>query len=93
MLYTIGRTELYEKTFEESTDQHPPTKIGLNTEANVNENYRGGVVWKTEEEARQAAQEQDEDYSVYGVLAEWDVDVRKTGSKNRLLHDSELIKL
>ncbi len=93
MIYTIGRTELYEKTFQESTDQDPPTKIGLKTEADVNENYEGGVVWKTKDEALRVAHEQNKDYSVYGVIADWNTDVRKIEGKNRLLHDSELVKL
>lgn len=93
MIYTIGRTELYEMTFQESTDQDPPTKIGLKTEADVNEDYRGGVVWKTKEEALRAAKEQDKDYSVYGVTAEWDADVKEIEGKNRLLYDSELVKI
>jgi len=93
MVYTIGRTELYEITFEESTDQNPPTKIDLKTEAGVNEDYKGGVVWKTKKEAQKAAEEKQEDYSVYGVLADWNVDVKEIEGKNRLLRDSELIKL
>ena len=93
MIYTIGKTELYEKTFQESIEQDPPIKIGLKTEVEVNEDYRGGVVWKTKDEARRAAQEQEEDYSVYGVTAEWDTDVKEVEGKNRLLYDSELTKL
>ena len=93
MIYTIGRTELYEKTFQESTDQDPPTKIGLKTEADVSKGYKGGVVWKTKKEAWKVAQEQDENYSVYGVLAEWNTDVKKIEGKNRLLYDSELVKI
>ena len=93
MIYTIGRTELYEMTFQESSDQDPPTKIGLKTDVDVNGGYEGGIVWKTKDEARRAAQEQEEDYSIYGVLAEWETDVKEIEGKNRLLHDSELTKL
>jgi len=93
MIYTIGRTELYEITFEESTDQDPPTKIGLKNGASVHEDYKGGVVWKTKKEAEEAAEEKQRDYSVYGVLADWNMDVKQIKSKNRLLHDSKLIKL
>lgn len=80
-------------TFQESTDQDPPTKIGLKTEADVDGGYRGGVVWKTKDEAQRVAQEQEEDYSVYGVLANWNADVKEIDSKNRLLYDSKLVKL
>jgi len=84
---------LYEITFEESTDQDLPTKIGLKTDANINEDYEGGVVWKIKKEAEKVAEEKQKDYSVYGVLADWNMDVKEIEGKNRLLHDSELIKL
>jgi len=83
MIYTIGRTELYEVTFANATEECPPKKIGSTFE------YEGGIVWQTKEEAQQAANHQDEDYSVYGVLADWEEDVEN----GHLTRDAELVKI
>jgi len=85
MIYTIGRTELYEVSFAKATDEHPPKKVGSNPDSG----YKGGNVWQTKEEARQVANRQGNDYSVYGVLANWEKDVQN----GHLIHDAELVKI
>ena len=94
MIYTIGRTEVYEICFRQATDIHPPKKVGSETSANVRDGYKGGSVWRTEEAAQKAADRQREDYTVYGVKADWKTDVEQTGEDvGRLLNDSELVRL
>lgn len=83
MIYTIGHIESYEKYFR---GQGIPRKKGRT------KNYQGGSVWKTYEEARGNRYPE---YSVYGVLADWDKDIveAKDANWHDLLVDSELVKI
>lgn len=94
MVYTIGRTELYEITFGQATEEQPPMKLGSKTSSNVRDDYKGGTVWKTKRRAQKAAARQLEDYTVYGVLADWDEDVEeKENGKGRLIYDARLVQI
>jgi hypothetical protein len=85
MIYTVGREESYTRYFQE---QDRPLKAGRNSR----DNYPGGSVWETEEEAREHCPE---GYQVYGVLASWDQDTEpsKDGNWHDLLINAELIQL
>lgn len=85
MIYTIGKTALYEISFAKATEANPPKKVGRNSESG----YKGGSVWQTEEEARQVANHHSEDYTVYGVLADWEEDVED----GHLTRDAEIVKI
>ena len=94
MIYTIGRSELYEITFRQATEEQPPMKLGSKTNANVRNDYEGGTVWKTKRQAQKAAARQLEDYTVYGVLADWDEDVEeKENGKGKLTYDARLVEI
>lgn len=84
MIYTIGKTDVYEISFAKATEEHPPKKVGSNPDSG----YKGGTVWQTENEALRAANQQPGDYSVYGVLADWEEDVQN----GHLTRDAELVK-
>lgn len=84
VIYTIGLTRFYEKYFEE---QDIPQKKGRS------DNYHGGSVWQTFEEASKYPTE---GYSVYGILANWDTDTEPSAcgaSWHDLLIDAPLVKL
>lgn len=85
MIYTIGHTESYERYFQEQQPDGPMKK-------GQRENYPGGSVWKFYKDAFKMCPE---NYSVYGVLADWDNDTEsnKHGKFNNLLVDSKLVKL
>ncbi len=91
MIYTIGYAEHYEKQFKESEAQGKPLiKIGRTID------YNGGSVWRTREEAQSYLDGRGmHEYSVYGVLADWDRDTEgnKYHSFNNLLVNSELVKI
>ena len=83
MIYTIGHTESYHRYFEE---QGTPSKKGRT------EDYSGGSVWKTIEDAEKHCPK---GYSVFGMIADWDKDTEpsKDGDWNDLLIDADLVKL
>lgn len=83
MIYTLGHTQSYEFYFDE---QSTPRKKGRT------EDYVGGSVWRTKEEAQKRCPE---DYSVYGVIADWDTDTTpsKHGNWHDLLIDALLVRL
>ena len=93
MTFTIGYSYSYEKGFERAEKNGIPLmKVG------TREDYDGGCVWKTEEEARKYLKEnwpRLDGYNVYGVLADWERDTAKLEGEpfSRLLVDSELVKL
>ena len=92
MIYTVGRTEAYEKNFEE---QDQPQKLGKGLDLDGHP-YEGGSVWKTPEEAQNYLDANGLiDFSVYGVLADWERDTEEnaTYSYRNLLVTSNLIKL
>lgn len=83
MIYTIGHTSSYEIYFKE---QGVPKKLGRT------EDYQGGSVWKTRKEAEDYCPE---NYSVYGVDADWEKDTApsENGNWHDLLKTSRLIML
>ena len=82
MIYTIGKTCLYQQFFIE---QGTPQKKGRTKD------YSGGSVWATYEDAKQFLPR---GYSVYGVLAEWDKDtIWEEGVGASLLIDADLVQL
>jgi hypothetical protein len=85
MIYTIGREESYTRYFQE---QGRPIKLGRNGR----DDYPGGSVWKTEEEARENCPE---GYAVYGLMADWEMDTEpsKEGNWHDLLINAELVQL
>jgi hypothetical protein len=96
MIFTIGRTESYEKNFKLLPNLE---KLGRTTdpvllkELGIKEPYyAGGSVWKTQKEAKKNCPS---DYSVYGVVADWKKDTVPTedGDWNYLLVTSKLIKI
>lgn len=92
MIYTIGHTESYLQHFNK---QSIPKKLGRKKNLN-GEYYPGGSVFKTYIDAKKYLErEQLKDYSIFGVLANWDNDTEYDGVSpfNDLLYDSELILL
>lgn len=83
MIFTIGYTESYERYFIE---QKQPRKLGRTND------YVGGSVWRTFEEAKLNCPDS---YSVYGVLANWETETEpsKDGNWNDLLITSDLVQL
>jgi len=83
MIFTIGKTEYYERYFRE---QDCPRKLGKTND------YEGGSVWKTREEAQKFCPE---GYSVYGVEADWgkDTEPNENGDYHNLLVTSPLVRL
>lgn len=92
MIYTIGHTESYLQYFKE---QDIPKKLGRRENLN-GEYYPGGSVFKTYEDALDYLQKRKLiDYSIFGVLADWNNDTEYDGKSlyNDLLYDSNLILL
>ena len=85
MIYTIGNTESYMRLF---ATHDRPRKTGRN------DDYPGGSVWQTREEA-QAHADSRPGYSVFGVFADWDADTEPSamGDWNDLLIDAKLVVL
>jgi len=85
MIYTIGNTESYMRLF---ATHDRPRKTGRN------DDYPGGSVWQTREEA-QAHADSRPGYSVFGVLADWDFNTEPSamGDWNDLLVNAELVVL
>jgi len=87
MIYTLGHTEAYERYFQE---QGVPQKLGKT------DDYVGGSVWQSFSEAnKHRLKLKMNDFSVYGVLADWNSDTEKSldGDFHDLLVTSDLIKL
>jgi len=81
MIFTVGRAILYESYFSE---QEVPIKAV------------GGSVWRTYQEATQylLKNEIQNEYLVYGVFADWDLDTKITEyGWNALLKDAPLCKI
>lgn len=96
MIYTIGHRESYEQGFREQ-----PTgkfaKLGAGTLAD-GEDYAGGIVFKTREEAQEYIDSRKSlcyTYDVYGVEADWDEDTDNVIGEygRRLLKTSRLVWL
>ncbi len=79
MIYTIGETKLYEKYFQEQT----------NPEKGI-----GGSVFLTKEDAKKLITN-DPNYSVYGVVADWEKDTKQEEdlSWRSLTKAARLVKL
>lgn len=87
MIYTIGHTKNYLQYFKEHLLLNFPfQKKGREAD------YPGGSVWRTKEEAQQHCPP---NYSVFGVLADWDTQTEpsKEGSWHNLLVDADLVIL
>lgn len=84
MIFTVGHEESYERYFEEQ--ENLPRKLGRT------EDYVGGSVWKTVQEAQKYCPK---DYKVYGVLADWENDTvpSKEGPWHDLLVTSPLVRV
>lgn len=90
MIYTIGRKSVYDLHIE-----HNPQamKIGRS------DDYPGGSVWRTPEEARQYLADENlddlDDFDVYGVEADWEKDTEPSngGPWHDLLRDARLVRL
>lgn len=82
MIYTIGKTEIYESYI--SNDAHPQKAIG-------------GSVWETLERAQSYLDLVDlqHEYHVYGVLADWETQtIEHDGQEwHDLLIDADLVKI
>lgn len=90
MVYTIGHEASYEQYFKEQAPE-VPEKLGRVEK----ENYLGGAVWNTREQAQQNCPV---GYKVYGVEADWKTDTAEPeapdGSGMRhLLKTSPLVRL
>jgi len=85
MIYTTGSTRYYDAYFLE-TYTHTPTKLGKT------KTHEGGLVWQTIKEAKDNCPKE---YSVYGVLADWEEDTSYNEKKNcrNLIKTSEIVKL
>lgn len=96
MIYTFGRTSSYDEELRKSP---PPKKIGRRRD------YPGGAVWRTRAEAQAFVDSlpneycptwNAEDFSVYGVLADWETEAYK-GEPDApwmsLKNDAQLVKL
>lgn len=83
MIFTVGHRESYEIYFREYEN---PEKLGRH------DNYPGGSVWLTFEEAQQHCPE---GYAVYGVEAVWGKDTEQNVESDchDLLTTSKLVKL
>lgn len=81
MIFTIGHKESYDQYFQEQSN---PQKLGRT------EDYTGGSVWLTIEEALRHCSEE---HAVYGVLADWAIDTApsKDGDWHDLLVTSTLV--
>lgn len=90
MIYTIGRVTSYERALDEHKDVKKSGK---------SDDYEGGWVWKTYEEALTEAKKHDiagvSQYKVYGVKANWDTDTEHHGNNhyNNLLVDSIIVRV
>lgn len=83
MIFTIGHTKTYRHYFKYLPDKFMKT--------GKRDDYPGGWVWKTMEEARANCPR---GYSVYGVEADWEKDTIPTGyNMHNLKIDSKLIIL
>jgi len=98
MIYTFGRTFTYDKYLRTAMF---PEKLGRSN------GYPGGSVWKTREEAQAFVDSfpnghcpdwEPEDFSVYGVEADWETDTYIYAGDHRapwrsLKRNAKLIKL
>lgn len=87
MLYTVGHRESYERYFEE---QEKPEKLGRVARYYPDgRDYKGGSVFLTVQEARDAAPP---DYAVYGLLTSIENTYEIDGARH-LKSDAYLVKL
>lgn len=92
IVYTIGNPYYYEIGLKESSSQNPLLKMGRDQE------YLGGIIFKTKEEALEYIKENGLDYIPYGVILKngWEEDVDDSYEHcnyNCLLKYSEIIKV
>ena len=86
MIFTLGLTEGYKARLKEATKDKPLKKMGRR------EDYPGGSVWKTYQDASIYLSS---GFSVFGVLANWETETipSSEGNWNDLLVDAEIIDL
>lgn len=86
MIYTIGNEKNYNALFSGPTAQDNPQKLGRT------EDYSGGIVWQTVE---QATANCPPGYKVYGVKADWDKDTAPANGSEEIggqtMHDFRLL--
>ena len=82
MIYTVGKTGVYDEALAKSPNL---------------ENAKGGLVWKTRDDARNHLMEtkQDKTFSIYGIEADWDKDTEPAleGKWRVLTKKAKLVKL
>ena len=93
MIFTIGKTDVYEPYLRDDSDA---AKLGRGKDHAGND-YAGGSVWETREAAQVYLDvtNQKNEFSVYGVLADWKTQTEPEPSQewHRLLVTSKLVKL
>ena len=91
MIYTLGKTEMYERYFLENCPE-PTYKLGRRDDLD-GEFYPGGSVWEHYEEAVRHA-ESNPGYAVYTVEADWDKDTcpSQDGDWHDLLRDAVILE-
>lgn len=80
MIYTIGGLGYPERLKEKAKVGEFLYKVGRT------EDYPGGSVWKTREEAQKCADKTGE-YFVYGIVADWDTETIKSDEPGATWHD------
>ena len=97
MIFTIGHTESYDAGLLQEAEQGFPFKKLGKTVLATGEPYAGGSVWRTHEDAVAylMAQAPDivENYSVYGLLADWNTDTEQLDGEpfRRLLKNAQIV--
>ena len=103
MIYTMGHKEFYDKGLQEEKELgNPFKKLGRTIDHQYSDGhrgyYRGGSVWKTEEEARKYLESKSSlltNYDVYGVLADWEKDTEESKEHpwRDLLRTSQIVDI
>jgi hypothetical protein len=93
MIYTVGDRAEYNPRLEDflevGTDFH---KLGKGVHGG--KPYAGGSVWQTATEAQDYLNRESlSSYSVYGILADWDIDTEQLAGEpfRRLLRDAQIV--
>lgn len=88
MIYTVGRRDVYLQNWHDNGEMLH--KLGRT------DNYPGGSVWRTYEEAQRVA-DHNPGFAVFGVDADWEADTALSDDSDAsfrdLLHDAAIIIL
>lgn len=87
MIYTIGKKDIYLSALAEQGTLQKLGKGMLNGKP-----YPGGSVWKTYDEALEAAK-RNPGFMVFGVDADWDNDTEPATRFHNLLKNADIIVL